>query len=159
MLCWRLSPVSMILATMVPIPKNRCQSMADSNNYRPITLISILGKVLEWVVKESASLVSSDLQFGFKQGGSKTQCSFAMFETISHYNYNGSIVPTHYLFTCHLDAETSCININVLQFLIPLYIPCSNLLHCTWPCHITKGLKRSWMRKKISYDTLHFSSV
>ena len=94
MLVHGLSPDSMILGTMVPIPKNRCQSMVDSNNYRAITLSSIMGKVLDWVVllKESAALVSSDLQFGFKQGVSTTQCSFLMLETISHYNYNGSNV-------------------------------------------------------------------
>ncbi len=81
MLVHGLSPDSMILGTVVPIPKNRCQPMVDSNNYRAITLSSIIGKVLDWVVllKESESLGSSDLQFGFKQGVSTTQCSFVMF--------------------------------------------------------------------------------
>ncbi len=55
---------------------------------------SIIGKVLDWVIllKESASLGSCDLQFGFKQGVSTTQCTFVMLETISHYNYNSSNV-------------------------------------------------------------------
>ncbi len=94
MLVHGLSPDSMILGTMVTIPKNKCQSMVDSNNYRAITLSSIFGKVLDWVIllKESASLGSSDLQFGFKQGVSTIQCSFVTVETISHYNYNSSNV-------------------------------------------------------------------
>ncbi len=47
MLVHEFSPDSMIIGTMVPIPKNKCQSMVDSNNYRAITLSSIIGKVLE----------------------------------------------------------------------------------------------------------------
>ncbi len=87
-----LSPDSMILGTMVPCPKNKRQSMADSNNYRAITLSRIIGKMLDWVIllKESVSLGISDHQFGFKQGVSTTQYSFVMLETISHYNYNVS---------------------------------------------------------------------
>ena len=79
---------------MVPIPKNRRQSWADSNTYRTITLSSIIGKALDWVIllKEINTLSSSDLQFGFKEGISTTQCSFVMLETISHYNYNISNV-------------------------------------------------------------------
>ncbi len=84
----------MILGTMVPIPKNKRQSMVDSNNYRATTLSTIIIKVLDWIMllKESTSLGSSDLQFGFKQGVSTTQCNFVMLETISHYNYNRSNV-------------------------------------------------------------------
>ncbi len=40
-------PDSMMLATMVL--KNLHKSMVDSNNYRAITLNSIIGKVLDWV--------------------------------------------------------------------------------------------------------------
>ncbi len=50
MLVHGLSPDSMIFGTMVPIPKNRRQSIVDSNNYRAITLSSIIGKVLDWVI-------------------------------------------------------------------------------------------------------------
>ena len=94
MLVHGVSPDSMILGTMVPIPKNRRWSRVDSNNYRAITLSSIIGKIFDWIIllKESDVLCSSDLQFGFKEGVSTTQCSFVMLETISHYNYNGSNV-------------------------------------------------------------------
>ncbi len=50
MLVHALSPDSMILCTMVPIPKNKRQSVVDSNIYRAITLSSIIGKVLDWVI-------------------------------------------------------------------------------------------------------------
>ncbi len=63
-------------------------------DYRAITLSSIIGEVLDWVVliKESAALGNLHLQFGFKQGAATTQCSIVMLETISYYKYNGSNV-------------------------------------------------------------------
>ena len=50
--------------------------MADSNNYRAITLSNIIGKVLNWVVllKKGVTLVSSDLLFALKQSDSVTNC-------------------------------------------------------------------------------------
>ncbi len=66
MLC--LFMESMILGTMVPIPKNKQKSLSNSDNYRVIALSSIIGKILDWVIliKERHVLKSSNLQFGFK---------------------------------------------------------------------------------------------
>ena len=63
------SPDSMIMGTMIPIPKNRKQSLCNSSNYRAIALSSIFGKILDWVIliKEESALCSSHLQFGFKK--------------------------------------------------------------------------------------------
>ncbi len=89
-----LSPDYMSLDIIVPITMNRYQSMADSENYRAITFTSIIATVIEWVVliKGSAALGSSDLQFKFKQCVCTTKCSFVVLKTISHYNYNGGNV-------------------------------------------------------------------
>ena len=69
------SPDSMIMGTMIPIPKNRKQSLCNSSNYRVIALSSILSKILDWVIliKEESALCSSHLQFGLKKGCQ--QCS------------------------------------------------------------------------------------
>ncbi len=77
MLIHDISPESMLLGTMVPIPKNKRQSLCNSDNYRAITLSSIIGKILDWImlIKEEQSLSSSSLQFGFK-GGTSTTCLF-----------------------------------------------------------------------------------
>ncbi len=47
-------------------------------------------KVLDWIIliKEQNSLCTSDLQFGFKQGVSTTQCTYVANETINNYNFN-----------------------------------------------------------------------
>ena len=62
------SPNSMILGTMIPIPKNKKKSLCSASNYRAIALSSIFSKILDWIIllKEEHSLCSSELQFGFK---------------------------------------------------------------------------------------------
>ena len=90
MLVHGVAPDSMLLGTMVPIPKNKRQSLSNSDNYRSIALSSIIGKILDIIIlmKEEHTLLSSALQFGFKQESSTTQCSMILNETISYYNYN-----------------------------------------------------------------------
>ena len=70
----------MIMGTMIPIPKNRKQSLCTSSNYRAIALSSIFGKIQDWaiLIKEESTLCSSHLQFGFKKRMSTTQCTYSM---------------------------------------------------------------------------------
>ena len=96
------SPDSMILGTMIPIPKDKKKSLCSSSNYRAIALSSIFSKILDWIIliKEEYSLCSSELQFGFKKGLSTTQCTFSMLEVIDYYNVNKSSV-------CSLQLDAS----------------------------------------------------
>ena len=89
-------------SVVFPIPKNKRKSLKDSDNYRGITLSSILGKVLDNILlnKFNDVLSSSDLQFGFKPKSSTTQCTFVLNETIQYYRSRGSGV-----FTMLLDAS------------------------------------------------------
>ncbi len=50
MLIHVVSPDSMILGIMVPIPKNKKKSLCNSDNYRAIAHSSIIGKILDWVI-------------------------------------------------------------------------------------------------------------
>ena len=88
------SPNSMILSTMIPIPKDKKKSLCSPGNYRAIALSSIFSKILDWIIllKEKHSLCSSELQFGFKKELSTTQCTFSMLEIIDYYNFNKSDV-------------------------------------------------------------------
>ena len=88
------SPNSMILGTMIPIPKDKKKSLCSASNYRAIALSSIFSKILDCIIllKEEHSLCSSELQFGFKKGLSTTQCTFSMLEIIDYYNFNKSDV-------------------------------------------------------------------
>ena len=79
---------------MIAIPKDRGKAIIFSDNYRALTLRSILCKVFDWIglLKENNILRSYYLYFGFKEHASTTQCTFAMNEVISYYNSKGSDV-------------------------------------------------------------------
>ncbi len=72
-----LSPDGMLFGTMVPIPKGWWANLSNSDNFRAITLSSILCKNLDIVIltKESDNLCSSNLQFSFKPGASTSLCT------------------------------------------------------------------------------------
>ncbi len=89
-----LTPDGMLTGTMIPIQKGRWARFSTSDNFRAITLSSILCKLLDVVIliKEKGSLCTSDLQYGFKQGSSTNLCTAMLQETISYYVHNGSNV-------------------------------------------------------------------
>ena len=43
-------PADKIETTIVPIIKNKCGNLADSNNYRPNAIASIVSKFLETII-------------------------------------------------------------------------------------------------------------
>ena len=58
--------------TIVPIVKNKCGNLWNSNNDRPIAIATITSKVLESLILVNCEefLYTSDNQFGFKSGHS-----------------------------------------------------------------------------------------
>ena len=88
------SPDSMIVCTMIPIPKVRRQIICSSDKFRAITLSSVFGKLLDLIIldKEKKTLRTADLQFGFKESVSTKQCTNVFKGTISHYNFKKSNV-------------------------------------------------------------------
>ena len=77
----------------------------------------MFSKVLDWIIlrKEQSSLLSSELQFGFKNGLSTTQCTYSLLETIDYYNYNKSSV-----FVLLLDASKAFDRINYCKLFTDL---------------------------------------
>ena len=67
-------PHAIIETTIVPIVKNKCGNITDSNNYRPIALATIVSKLFESVLllKCEYYLTTSANQFGFKKHTSLT---------------------------------------------------------------------------------------
>jgi hypothetical protein len=94
MLSHGLSPDGMLLGTMIPLPKGRWANLSDSDNFRTITLSSIFGKLLDFIVlnKEERQLCTSELQFSFKKGAGTTLCTSMIQETVSYYVHNGTNV-------------------------------------------------------------------
>ena len=88
------SPYGMLVGTMVPLPKGKWKSKRDSDNYRAITLSSLLGKLLDLIIifKEGEKLETDNLQFGYKKGLSTTMCTSILRETVSYYNNRGTSV-------------------------------------------------------------------
>ena len=94
MLMHAVVPQSMLLGTIIPIPKNKRKSLNESSNYRGITLSSIMGKILDNIILNTNTCIlkSSDLQFGFKAKHSTTHCTFVAQEVINYYISRDSIV-------------------------------------------------------------------
>ncbi len=87
-------PDDLLIGTTIPIPKSKHGNVTSSDNYRGITLNSIMGRILDNIIltRYSSLLVSSDLQFGFKRKRSTAMCSMVAKEVISHYTEYGSDV-------------------------------------------------------------------
>ena len=75
---------------MVPVPKDKRGSKSDSNNYRAIAIISILGKLFDSIIikEQHSSLITDDLQFGFKENSSTIICTQLLIETIDTITVN-----------------------------------------------------------------------
>ena len=80
-----VTPNKMLLATLVPIPKNKRKYLNNSSNYRPIALGSIFSKSFDIIImeKHSSIFTSLELQFAFKAKHSTSQCSFVVEEFIT----------------------------------------------------------------------------
>ena len=92
MLTHGIAPSGLLLSTMVPVPKNKRGNKSDSNNYRAIAISSILGKLFDSIIikEQHESLITDDLQFGFKENSSTITCTSMLTETIEYYNYNNT---------------------------------------------------------------------
>ena len=119
-------PPAMIKTTIVPIVKNKCGNISESNNYRPIALATIISKLFESVllVKCEDYLSTCSNQFGFKKGHSTDLCIYALKEYIEYYkNRNTSV------FVTMLDASKAFDRVNfwllfqkLLSRNVPLFI-------------------------------------
>ena len=94
MLVHGIAPDKLILGTMIPLIKDSRASKQNSDNYRALTLGTVLSKILDIVIlnRQKDVLETSDLQFGFKENLSTSMCSFMVLETIAYYKSKGSNV-------------------------------------------------------------------
>ena len=149
----------MMTGIMVPIPKCKTKQLCCSDNYRAITLSSVVGKVFDSVIliKEHNALNSSKLQFGFKSDTSTTQCTFVLNETISYFNSKGSNVYVTLLDAskafdrvnyCKLFSKLLSRNLSPVVLRLLLYMYTNQSLKVRWgTCigdkfNVTNGVKQ-----------------
>ena len=85
-------PTLLLRGNISPLVKDREGDLADSSNYRAITLSSIFIQIFEILQKAKFGyfLPNSDLQFGFKPKTSTSHAIFSLKETVNHFSSNGS---------------------------------------------------------------------
>ena len=95
-------PKQFRFGTITPIIKDKNGNPGDVNNYRGVTISSMVSKIFERILKMLFSdvLSSSSYQFGFKSGSSTSHALFCLSKTIDYYIDHGSRV-----FCSFLDAS------------------------------------------------------
>jgi hypothetical protein len=88
------SPTDMCIGTMIPIPKGKRINTNVSDNFRGICLQSMFCKILDLYIlsKENANLITSNLQFGFKEKLSASMATAVVTETVDYYLANDGAV-------------------------------------------------------------------
>ena len=90
------------VSTIVSIPKDYRSSLINSDNYRGICLCSSISKLFDIIMfkNNGDNLGTSNLQFAYKPGLSRTMCTAVAKEVVQHYKNNGTN-----LHVCLLDAS------------------------------------------------------
>jgi len=106
-------PVIFKTGTVIPILKKGKDSH-KTENYRGITITSIIGKLFEYIILDKANLTKldqSDLQFGFTQGLSPGMAALILSEVFSE------ITGKQILFVTTLDSQKAfdVVNHNILM--------------------------------------------
>jgi exonuclease III len=136
-LCCAFVPESFRSGLLLPVLKNAGLNPTLTDNYRGITISSILSKLFEICLKAifDGFLRSSDLQFGFKKGlGCRNAIAFAR-SVIQHHQEGGSTVTV-----CALDISKAfdkvnfyCLFLKLMKGNVPLAflnLIMSWYLHC-----------------------------
>ena len=102
-------PVNMLRVTLVPIIKNKAQSISSFDNYRPIALATIMSKVIEKIIynRIETLMTTTPNQYGFKKKHGTDQCIYVLKEVIDMYKSLDATV-----FVCYLDISKAFDRVN-----------------------------------------------
>jgi exonuclease III len=80
-------PENLMKTIVVPISKNRTGNASDGSNYRPISLATIVAKVLDGLLDNllAKHIKTQDAQFGFKPGLSTESAVLCLKHTVKYY--------------------------------------------------------------------------
>lgn len=95
-------PSDLMKTVVIPVPKNKTGNLSSLNNYRPISLGSILGKLLERLIypELTQNVRIDDAQFGFRPGLSTDAAIFSLKHVINYYKSRSTSV-----YACFLDLS------------------------------------------------------
>ena len=94
----------LLLATLVPLIKDKLGSTNTSKNYRSIAISSILLKIIDWtfITLYGSTFALNDFQFAYQEDCSTTMCTWAVLETVDYFMKSDSEV-----FTCAMDMTAA----------------------------------------------------
>ncbi|XP_022818122.1 uncharacterized protein LOC111350703 [Spodoptera litura] len=95
-------PERLMYTTVVPILKNKTGDSSDLSNYRPISLATVIAKVLDSLLDKQLEehLQLHDAQFGFRPGLSTEDAILCLKQTVQYYTDRGTPV-----YACYLDLS------------------------------------------------------
>ncbi|CAG9133706.1 unnamed protein product [Plutella xylostella] len=106
-------PKELMRTVVVPVPKNKTGDLSRLNNYRPISLGTVIGKILERFLQPALAnrLRLDDAQFGFRPGLATDSAIFSLKHTVKYYTERGTSV-----YACFLDLSRAfdLVNYNLL---------------------------------------------
>ena len=102
-------PDSFMNTIIIPIVKDKRESVTDSDNYRPVAITTVFSKIFEIIIldKYGHLFVTQANQFGFKKGHSTDMCIFVLKSIIDYYISQSSPVCI-----CFLDASKAFDRLN-----------------------------------------------
>ena len=95
-------PKELVKSTIISISKDKSISLSKSTNYRGISLFNSINKLFDYVFIDLCgdTLLTSEMQFGFKPKHSTTLCTTVLKEIINYYVRRNSNI-----YCCFLDAS------------------------------------------------------
>ncbi len=92
----------LLLATIIPLIKDKLGDAESSDNYRSIALSSVILKIFDWIVLTlfGKTLGLDELQLSYQKNCSTTMCTWLVVESIGHFTRNGSEV-----YACFMDMK------------------------------------------------------
>ena len=95
-------PQFMLLATLVPIVKDKLASINISKNYRSFCITSLILKLVDWVTINlfGSTMGFHKLQFAYQGGVSSVMCTWAVVETVDYFLRHDTDV-----FGCSMDKS------------------------------------------------------
>ena len=88
--------VYLLLATLVPIVKNKLTIISTSKNYWSIAISSLIYKIIDWIIITlfGKKLGLDELQFAYQEECLTAMCTWAVVEIIGYLLRKGSEVLT-----------------------------------------------------------------